>query len=126
MLVVGMGNPLKSDDNIGNLIAEKLDCEKIIAESNPEAYVSKMKNYKKIIFIDAVDFNAEPGSVKMFKINNLDEIPFSTHGIPVSFFRKMLPDSEIFVIGIQPKSLEFGTELFLDVEEVLKKVKLLI
>ena len=128
VLLVGIGNVLKSDDNIGNLVVEKLknDFDILVAETNPEAYLSKMKGRDKIIFIDAVDFKGEIGEVQLFNLEDIQDLLYATHNIPVSMLKKMLPGVEIQVIGIQPKSLEFGTELSLNLEEIVEKVLKLI
>ena len=124
VLLVGIGNVLKSDDNIGNLVVEKLknDFDVLVAETNPEAYLSKMQKHNKIIFVDAVDFEGEVGEVKLFKLDDIQDLLYATHNIPISMLKKMLPSVEIEVIGIQPKNLEFGTELSLNLEEVVEKV----
>lgn len=128
VLLVGIGNALKSDDNIGNLVVEKLKngFDVLVAETNPEAYLSKMKGYDKIIFVDAVDFQGEVGEVKLFKLDEIQDLLYATHNIPINVLKKMLHGVEIKVIGIQPMNLEFGTELSLNLEDVISKVRKLL
>ena len=128
VLLVGIGNALKSDDNIGNLVVEKLknDFSVLVAETNPEAYLSKMKRRDKVIFVDAVDFQGKIGEVKLFKLDDIQDLLYATHNIPVSMLKKLLPGVEIEVVGIQPKNLEFGTELSLNLDEIVEKVRKLL
>ena len=123
MIIVGVGNPLKSDDNIGNIVAQKLKRgNTIIAEGNPESYVSKMRGERTVIFIDAVEFNGNIGEVRLFSPSDMMEVPGATHAVPVNFFKKMLPRTTIYVIGIQHKSVDFGEKLTPELEKLLPKI----
>ncbi len=131
-LVVGIGNPLKKDDNIGNVIAIEISKEydTIIAEVNPEAFLNKMKDYDVIIFLDAVEFNSLPGDVRLFSLEEVTDRAFSTHSTPFSLISSMLKSKKAVVIGIQPKDTGYGIGLSEELksmkEDIKKKTKKLL
>lgn len=112
-ILVSIGSSLKSDDNVANLVLRALrtDLEKIEAGPNPENFIKALTGAERVFFLDAVDFGAEPGTVRLFSLNEVSSLAPSTHSFPVSLFSSMLPGTELFVVGIQPKSLELGEEL---------------
>lgn len=133
-VVISLGNPLKSDDNIGNIVLEKLktlneNTELIKAEITPENFLEKLKkiNPDIIFFLDAVIFDGEVGNVKTFTIDKISEVIPSTHNLPVSLFRKFLPKTNIILIGIKPKKIDYGEKLSPELEnkidEIVEKVK---
>ena len=131
--VISIGNKIKSDDDIANLILEKIPGNpgvlKIFGGINPENYIKRVKEFNPdiIFFMDALDSGDKPGNVKLLGINQVKTLNPSTHNIPLDMFRGFFPESEILVIGIQPKNLDFGTGLSPELEkkfrEILEKVK---
>jgi hydrogenase 3 maturation protease len=129
--VMSIGNPIKSDDNIGNVILEKLDIkniEKIKAGTTPENFIVKLKNFDEIIILDALEFGGKVGEVKVFELNDIKDDLATTHNIPMNLLKKFLPNSKIKIIGIQTKNIEFGEELSREleskIEEIVKRVSL--
>jgi len=119
-LIIGIGNELKSDDNVGNLILEKLreDIKKdnfyfIKGSTNPENFIEHIKsiNPNLIFFVDVAFFHGEIGDVKKFTLDEIKHVSISTHNFPITVLQKFLPNSKIFLIGIKPKSLDFGETL---------------
>lgn len=112
-LVLGVGNTDRGDDGIGNYVlsrlktVHKLDCGPV-----PENFTGKVRKLAPeiIIIIDAVDFGGKPGEWKLTEAENAVGVTLSTHSLPLSFLCKMLPDSRIYLFGIQPESLESMTE----------------
>jgi hydrogenase maturation protease len=125
-VIIGIGNPLKGDDNIGNIIVQKIKAEgeKIAAETTPENHIAKMRGARKIVFIDAVDFHARPGTIKLFDTDEILDFPSTTHAISLNFFRKMIPRASFFIVGIQPKEIAFSQKISneLDVEAIAKDI----
>lgn len=134
--VIGMGNPLKKDDNIGNLIVEKLNEE--IKEENflfikvyltPENYLMPLKKSKPktIYIIDAVEFQGQTGEVKVFNLNEIEKIKATTHNIPITVYQNYFPDTNIKLVGIKVKDINFGEELSKEIKEkfnnILKEIK---
>ena len=119
-VIIGIGNPLKGDDSIGNLIVDEL--KKIVkdkntllirAETNPENFVGKVKSFNPdvIYFVDAVEFDGKVGEVRVFGIDDVLNQSSSTHGISVKVFKDFFPEAEIYVIGIKPEDIDYGQEL---------------
>jgi len=131
--VIGIGNPLKKDDNIGNLLIDML--EKEIKEKDflfikaylaPENYLLSLKNHnpKTIFFIDAVDFEGEIGEVKEFSLEDIKNMgKMSTHSIPITVYKNFFPKTEIILIGIKVKDADFGEELTKELKSKLEDIK---
>jgi len=129
--VMSIGNPIKSDDNIGNIVLDKLDIKDIIkikAGINPENFIKELKDFEEIIIIDALDFGGKSGEVRVFNPDEIKDVLLSTHSITLNLLKKFLPDSKIKIIGIQPKNIGFGEELSKELEnkidEIVEKVSL--
>jgi len=118
-----MGNPLKRDDNIGNIIAKKLGG--IIAEVSPENYTSKDEDF---VIIDAIDFGGEVGEVRLFRSSDVVAQLATTHNIPITIFTDL--GKRLRIVGIQPKDISLGkglsSELYKKIPEIVEKVKKLI
>jgi len=127
--LVSLGNPIKSDDNIANVVLEKLkessDLLLIRGGTNPEDFIPDLRRFKPdaIYFLDAVDFKSGPGDVRLFSLDNLEGASISsTHNAPLGLFSKMFPKTKIFVIGIQPKRLEVGDGLSKELRERIGEI----
>jgi len=134
--VIGMGNPLKKDDNIGNLIVDKLSKEVkdknfsfIKAYLTPENYLLPLKKEKPktVYIIDAVEFEGVTGEVKTFNLDDISLSNVTTHNIPVTVYKDYFPHTIIKLIGIKVKDVSFGEELSKEIEDefsnILEKVK---
>jgi len=135
--VLGIGNLLLKDEGIGVHLVQKLtsmvDNAKvniIDAGTSPDLMSLVDGNIDKLILIDAVKAGNSPGTVYRFSPDNLDlasTTPISLHEIGVvdslkimaSFDR--LPKSTV-IIGIEPKTIDFGLELSPEVEKKLPKI----
>ena len=125
-IVIGIGNSLKRDDNIGNLVVDelrkKIEDENVLfirAETNPENFIGKIKSFNPdiIYFVDAVEFDGEIGEVKVFSIDAVLNESLSTHGISVKVFRDFFPEAKIYVVGVKPEDIEYGEGLSLSLKE---------
>tara|TARA_Y100000034_G_scaffold26979_4_gene32130 strand:+ start:1164 stop:1622 length:459 start_codon:yes stop_codon:yes gene_type:complete len=129
-LIISLGNPIKSDDNIGNLVLDKLqDVLKknienrkghdnnivfIRAEISPENFFYQIAELKPdiIYIIDAVDFSGSVGEVKLFEYENILTLPVTTtHTIPITMLSKFVSFSKIKLIAVQPKEIGVGETL---------------
>jgi hydrogenase 3 maturation protease len=135
--VISIGNPLKSDDNIGNLILDKLkktmnNVTFIRGSTNPENFIEPLKKIKPqiIFFVDVASFQGNIGDVKIFQLNDILDLNISTHNFPITVFRKFFPNSKIMLIGIKPKSLNIGEGLSLELkrrfDDIVEEVKTII
>lgn len=135
--VLGVGNLLLKDEGIGVHLVEKL--AKVIADTNikiidagtyPDFLSLVEDNLDKLIIVDAVKNGDTPGTIYRFDFDVVDlegAPPFSIHDIGVvdslrtmALFNKQ-PKSTI-VIGIEPKTIDFGLELSPEIEEKLPKI----
>ena len=128
--IIGLGNPLRRDDGIGIILLEKLrkysnkffidKFDLIDGGTGGMNILHILANYDIIVIIDAMDFNANPGDYRFFKSNEIlskkKNIKISTHEtdflkiIEVSEKLKEKPD-KIYIFGVQPKDVTFGTNL---------------
>ncbi len=112
-LIMCIGNIDGGDDAIGHYIANKLQSYKHITIINcgtvPENYTSSIKKYnpKRLIIIDAVEMDLEPGEIRIVPKEKIGRMHISTHGIPISVLMDYLEKyvESIFFIGIQPKTI---------------------
>jgi hydrogenase 3 maturation protease len=116
VLIVGIGNTLRGDDAFGPLLIEKIkdrvkaDC--LDAGSSPENYIGKIikLNPDVVLFVDSVSMDAEPGTVKLITVDRIPQYGFSTHNMSPKLMIENISSQikvNIFMLGIQPKSLEF-------------------
>ena len=124
--IIGIGNPLRRDDGIGIYLLNKLiksnfsKKEKISfidGGTGGFTLIHRLADFKKILIIDAIDFNNKPGETIFIKYkenhNYKLKNKISTHEndifkiIELSKF--LNHPTEIFLFGIQPKDLSYGT-----------------
>jgi hydrogenase maturation protease len=127
--VMSIGNPIKSDDNIGNIVLDKLNIEgvkKIKGETTPENFIDKLKICDEIMIIDALQFDGDVGEVRMFELDDIKDVVISTHNVTFNLLQKFLPNSKIKIIGIQTKKIDFGIglteELQAKLDEIVERV----
>lgn len=131
IVILGIGNRLKGDDGAGSIIAEKLR-EKIKnknilvidAEKSPENYLGVIKKFHPslILIIDAVDFGSFPGDFRIFKIEEIKDTTISTHNFSLSFLKKLIGNTEIYILGIQPEKIKIGEEISKYVSNSIEKI----
>ncbi len=129
VLIVGIGNSLKGDDGAGPAVCEQLKDSRISAEvidtaTAPENYIQKIisKAPQNLIVIDAVDFGAQAGEIKIFEPEQLSSHILSTHTLSPRIFIEMITKSiktDVYFIGIQPAQTEFGKPLSEQIEKAV-------
>jgi hydrogenase 3 maturation protease len=117
-VIVGIGNILKGDDAVGPLVCEQLhragiSARIIDAGIVPENYIQPIvkKAPKNLLLIDAMDFGADPGTIKLFETEQLDSLAISTHTLSPRLFLDMIRQSielDVYCIGIQPAQTQLG------------------
>ncbi len=133
VVIVGIGNTLKSDDGIGSLLAsrtkDKIPFIVYDVGTSPENYLGKIIKDKpdNIVIIDAVDFGGTPGEFRELEGEELKTVNlFSTHNASISLTINYLQSNlkvDIIILIIQPKSLSFGDKLSPEITETLKKLE---
>lgn len=131
---LGVGSPLKSDDNLGNRIVALLE-EKLPAgpereyrfyqgESAPENFTGAIRifNPEYLLIFDAAELNKAPGTFALIAPDQIDGIGFASHVLPLKIICNYLSSAvgrRIFLIGVQPQTLEFGENLSSAVAEAI-------
>jgi hydrogenase 3 maturation protease len=116
-LFLGVGNSDRGDDGIGTIVVSQLETEhKLDCGPVPENYTGKIRKLspEAIVMVDAVDFGGNPGETILTEAENAEGVTLSTHSMPLSVFCKMLPESRIYLLGIQPQSFERMTDEVID------------
>ncbi len=129
-LIVGMGNTLKADDAAGPLVCEQLRRSRIAAElidagTVPENYIQRIikKAPRNLLIIDAIDFAASPGTIKVFKLDQLKSMVFSTHTLSPHLFVDMIAQAikvDVYFIGIQPAQTGLGQPVSAEVSRAVQ------
>ena len=125
--VVGLGNILLRDEGVGvhavNAIKERYsfspDVEIIDGGTLGLDLLHLIGGREKLLLIDAVNFNKEPGYIGILEDDHIPSTLFaklSVHHIGLSdvlFAAKLLDikPSKLRLIGIQPQSLEVGLDM---------------
>jgi hydrogenase 3 maturation protease len=131
-IILGIGNELKADDGAGPLICQQLKKTKICAEpidagTVPENYIQKIikKAPQNLLVIDAIDFGDAPGTIKVFKPEQLSSHIISTHSLSPRLFVDMICQNtnvDVYFIGIQPEQMQFGQPISAQVNLAIEKV----
>jgi len=118
--IISIGNPMKADDNIGNIILDEIKKDYknknyyfFKGGMNPENFIEPLKkiNPDEIFFIDVAIFEGKIGDVKLFNLEDIIDMNISTHYFPISIFKKYFPKAKLLLIGIKPKAINFGQDL---------------
>jgi len=131
-LIVAVGNVLKGDDGAGPLVCEQLQGAGICAElidagTVPENYIQPIvkKAPQNLLIIDAVDFGAPAGTIKIFKPEQLSSFVFSTHTLSPRLFIDMIRGQiqvDVYLVGIQPAQMQMGEAVSVQVSEAIQKL----
>lgn len=126
VLVIGIGNPFRSDDRAGLEVARRIkrstnDCFDVLEfASNPMALLDTWKGYDEVLLVDAVSSNSKPGTFQI--INAVEQkisaslFNTSTHNMSVAEAIELarnlgrLP-KQLLVYGIEGKNFQFGETL---------------
>ena len=129
--IVGVGNPMRNDDAVGALIAERLAPEMaavghhrvINAEDVIENYCFSIADsaVRNVLVIDAVKgVGAEPGSVVLGRLEDLEAAAaagYSTHKLALSTAAGVLRHhgKDVWLLGIVAANTDYGTVVGRDI-----------
>lgn len=131
-LILGIGNPLKSDDSFGLAACDELNnmgincvkCEYGIESCLTEI---KEKSARNILIIDAIISQDDPpGTLLLVNDDSLvnEKYLFTTHTLPLrtvlDILKKEFNVEKVIIIGVTPFSLDYGIELTGDMKKSLK------
>ena len=130
-LILTIGNILKGDDAVGPLLYEqlkgKISTEIIDAGTVPENYIQTIikKAPEILLVIDAIDFAAQAGTIRMFKPCQLNSLIISTHTLSPRVFVDMITneiDIQVFFLGVQPLQTQMGYPLSAAVDKATQEL----
>ncbi|MEW6170345.1 MAG: hydrogenase maturation protease [Candidatus Omnitrophota bacterium] len=137
LAVIGLGNTLRRDDGIGIVILESLlnfykneNIDYLNFGIASFDLIHRLENYKKVLLVDAINANLEPGELKIFelsKINfNLKDKIISSHELNLKnifeLCKKFKIKTKIYVAGIQIKDVSWEEGLSQELEEKKEKI----
>ena len=131
-IILGIGNILKGDDGAGPLVCEQLASAKISAGlidagTVPENYIQRIiKNAPRtLLVIDAIDFGAEAGTIKVFEPQQLNSHVISTHTLSPRLFVDIIGKSiqvDVYFVGIQPAQTQLGQSVSAAVSRAIERL----
>lgn len=136
-MVIGVGNLLRSDEGVGihaaRLLGERdlppgvqvIDAGVAVGDA-----LSGYRSISKLVVVDAVDAKAQPGSVFRFRPRDVERrhaLLRSLHELDLfdaldSVERGGCTIGEVIVVGVQPKTTDWGLELSQEVQSRLPDV----
>ncbi|MFP4142019.1 MAG: hydrogenase maturation peptidase HycI [Thermoplasmata archaeon] len=128
-LLLGVGNDIRGDDAVGEMVARELDSddwEKIDCGSVPENHITLIEDdeYETVVIVDAANMGLEPGEIRMVPKDHLGVFTMSTHALPLSTVMEFLERKvkEVFLIGIQPKDMSLKEGMTTELQSAKEKM----
>jgi hydrogenase maturation protease len=136
VLVLGLGNPLMSDDGLGIHVVKGLKQKKwppgiVILEVGTSVmnYLEEISQTLSLIAVDAVRAGGKPGSIYRLTLDELADAPgqFESHSfsllqtIQLARLINGMP-TDIVIYGMEPGQLGPGTQLSTAVQRTLPKM----
>ena len=144
VLILGIGNPLRSDDGIGIHVVEALREENLREDVDIKEGLSGLDilgaiaGYERIIMIDAIKSGGEPGTIYRLSVEDLHAQQtlhtFSTHDVDIPTMLKLGRDlypgkipEDIVIIAVEAEDIEtFSEKCTPKVEKAIQEVVRLI
>lgn len=132
VLLLGVGNELRSDDGAGAILAGRLEnrlrATVLNAGSALESFLSPVLREAPhtVALIDAVHFDGRPGELRIFHAADLRLARLGTHGMSPGLFMEMLEREGVphaLLIGIQPGRTAVGQEITPEVQSAVETLQ---
>ncbi len=134
VVLVGVGNPIRQDDNIALKILEGLqgklpknvcllECEMV-----PEGYLLDIEEFKPthVLLIDSAVLGRKPGEANLVQFGEVAAFSaISSHMLPLRLFCEYVAKStgaKIRLLLIEPKCMGFGEELTPELQAAAQKL----
>ncbi|MGD9143882.1 MAG: HyaD/HybD family hydrogenase maturation endopeptidase [Dehalococcoidia bacterium] len=135
-VVIGVGNLLMKDEGIGIHVMKALqemplpDNVTIIDGGTSPDIIACTRSGDKLIIVDSARAGGEPGAIYRFQPDDLEDSAgevLSVHelGVPQNLRLMLLSGngpSEVIIIGIEPKEIDWGTELSPELEGKIPEI----
>ena len=128
-VLMGIGNELKGDDGIGNVIAREFknrDWLSLPCETVPENFTGVVERERPeiLVIVDAADMGLEAGEFRLVPHGKLGSAGFGTHGMPLTHLVSNLEKhaGNVMFIGIQPGNTQLGEGISPVVEDCKKRL----
>jgi len=131
VIIIGIGNIIRGDDGFGPLLVEKIKDEVEVmcldGGTAPENYLGKIakENPDTVLIVDAVHLGRNPGEYEILKGEDIARCGFTTHDISPAMFMDYLTketEANIYMLGVQPQGIEFGSEMSQELKVVLDQL----
>lgn len=125
LAVVCVGNSLRGDDGFGPAVAARVESDSVFdAGSVPENVLPKVERLRPevVLFVDAADFGAEPGALRLLSPEELAQGDFSTHSAPLSVATEYLRQScgaTSMLLAAQAKKTDLGAVMSVEMIRVV-------
>lgn len=136
VLVLTVGNPLRSDDGVGSWIASRARPPEglvivLDAGERPECAIAPASRLRpaRTVILDAADFGGVPGETRIIPEDRIPDHALSTHSFPLPVVARLLIEdtgAPVFFIGIQPATVALGEALSPAVGETAAEIVRLI
>jgi hydrogenase 3 maturation protease len=128
VLVMGIGNPLGGDDNLGNAMIDAmkrlppikgvtfLRCDTI-----PENFTGRIRRLRpdRVIIIDASEINGRWGEAVLIPPSEIKGIPISNHSLPINLLSEYVQETtgtKVMMLAVQPKEMSYSDRLSKEIE----------
>ena len=125
--IIGMGNPLMSDEGIGVRVVARLresnladDVDVLDLGTSAMSVLHELEGRSKVVFVDCAMMGAEPGTIHRFSPEEVSsrkvQSGLSLHEgdllNTIALARRLgtCPE-EVVIFGIEPKTIDFGEDL---------------
>jgi hydrogenase 3 maturation protease len=134
VVLAGIGNPIRTDDYVGLYIVEQLRGKLpeniclLEAETVPESYLLDIEEFhpSHVLLIDAAFLGLKPGEASLVDPVNIEDYSaVTTHLLPLRIFCgyiKQATGAKIASLLIEPKSMEFGEGLTVEVQAAAERL----
>lgn len=120
---LGFGNINREDDGVGIRIINLLKNAGYREAYNESEVELIPEGESPVIITDAIDFGGSPGEIRLTPLKGLDlDRSFTNHKINFSYLRELFKEREIYILAIQPESLEFSNNLSERVNSSLSEI----
>lgn len=134
VVVVGIGNPIRSDDFVGVKVIQGLEGKVsknvflVECETVPESFVQQILDFDPthVLLVDAAILGLKAGESRLVDANHLEDSPaFSTHMLPLRIFCGLIKKAgkaRIGLVLVEPENADFGEGLTPAVEATARNI----